>query len=71
MAIPSFSQIILLLHLTPLGLEYKSSKLYLRPGDMFLLGRLVSNVKGSVMEELLDEIMRYEGVKSDLELSDY
>jgi len=70
MSIPSFSQVVLLLHLTPLGLEYKSSKLYLRPGDMFLLGRLVSNVKGSVMEEVLDEIMRNECLKSDLELNE-
>jgi len=70
MAIPSFSQTVLLLHLTPLGLEYKFSKLNLRPGDMFLLGRLVNNVKGSVMEEVLEEIMRNEGLKGDLELNE-
>ena len=37
---------------------------------MFMLGRLVHNLKGSVMEEVLDEIMRKVGVIKDLELDE-
>ena len=70
LSIPSFSQSILLLHLTPVGHEYKASKLQLRPGDMFLLGRLTLNVKGSIMEDVLDEIMRCKGKKGDLEMNE-
>jgi len=70
LSIPSFGQSILLLHLTPVGHEYKASKLYLKPGDMFLLGRLVLNVKGSIMEEVLDEIMRRESKQGDLEMNE-
>jgi len=68
LSIPSFGKTILLLHLAPLAQEYRA--LTLRPGEMFLLGRLVLNVKGSIMEEVLDEIERYESIKSDLELSE-
>ena len=70
MTIPSLSQTILIFKLSPLGLEYKASKLNLKPADMFMLGRLVHNVKGSVMEEVLDEIIRKGGVKKDLELDE-
>jgi len=68
MSIPTVSQSILQFHLTPFGLDYKASKLSLKPADMFMLAKLANNVKGSVMEEVLDEIMREGGEKKDLEL---
>ena len=70
MTIPSLSQTILIFKLSPLGLEYNASKLNLNPADMFMLGRLVNNVKGSVMEGVLDEIIRKGGAKKDLELEE-
>ena len=68
MTIPSMSQTIFRFHLTPFGLEYKASKLSLRPADLFILGRLANNLKGHVMEEVLDELIREGGQKKDLEL---
>ena len=44
----------------------KSSKLYLKPADKSWLGRLVNNVMGSVMGELLDKIQRIGGMKQDI-----
>jgi len=57
MSIPSFSKAVFQTYLTPCGLDYTASKLSLRPSDYFLLGRLAINVKGSTMEEVLNELM--------------
>merc|ERR1712106_338680 len=68
MTIPAMSQTIFRFHLTPFGLEYKASKLSLRPADLFILGRLANNLKGHVMEGVMDELIREGGQKKDLEL---
>ena len=70
MTIPSLSRTILIFKLSHLGLEYNASKLNLNPVDMFMMGRLVNNVKGSVIEGVLDEIIRKGGAKKDLELEE-
>ena len=57
MSMPALSKTVFQSYLTPLGLENKINKLSLRPSDYFLLGRLAINVKGSTMEEVLDELM--------------
>jgi hypothetical protein len=56
MSIPSVSKAVFQTYLTPYGLDYSVTKLSLRPSDYFLLGRLAINVKGSTMEEVLNEL---------------
>jgi len=57
MTVPAFSKAVFQSYLTTHGLEYKVGKLYLRPADYFLLGRLSINVKGSTMGEVVNELM--------------
>merc|ERR1719431_786287 len=57
MTVPAFSKLVFQSYLTPYGIEYKSSDLSFKTGDYFLLGRLSINVKGSTMEELVNELM--------------
>eukprot|EP00092_Neocalanus_flemingeri_P034434 GFUD01037443.1.p1 GENE.GFUD01037443.1~~GFUD01037443.1.p1 ORF type:complete len:364 (+),score=108.25 GFUD01037443.1:52-1143(+) len=57
MSIPSFSKAVFQTYLTPSGMDDAVSKLSLRPADYFLLGRLAINVKGSTMEEVVNELM--------------
>jgi len=57
MSMPALSKTVFQSYLTPLGLENKINKLSLRPSDYFLLGRLAINVKGSTMEDVVNELM--------------
>ena len=57
MSIPAISKAVFQSYLTPYGLDDKITKLSLRPSDYFLLGRLAINVKGSTMEEILNELI--------------
>ena len=57
MSIPAFSKAVFQTYLTPYALDYAPSTLSLRPSDYFLLGRLATNVKGSTMEEVINELM--------------
>jgi len=57
MSMPAISKAVLETYLRPLGLENKINKLdHLRPSDYFVLGRLAINLKGSTMEDLMDEL---------------
>jgi len=57
MSIPAVSKAVFQMYLIPFGLDSSfNNKLTLRPADYFLLGRLAINVKGSTMEEVLDEL---------------
>ena len=67
-SIPAASKLILHFHFLPHGLESKVSQLSLRPSDFFLLGRLASNVKGSVMEEVIKELISSGNKKKDFEM---
>jgi len=56
MSIPALSKAVLQTYLTPCGLEFSVRDMALRPSDCFLLGRLSINVKGSTMQDVLDEL---------------
>eukprot|EP00092_Neocalanus_flemingeri_P034432 GFUD01037441.1.p1 GENE.GFUD01037441.1~~GFUD01037441.1.p1 ORF type:complete len:362 (+),score=67.14 GFUD01037441.1:187-1272(+) len=55
MSIPSFSKSVFQTYLTPYGLD--DSDLSLRSADYFLLGRLAINLKGSIMQEVIKELI--------------
>eukprot|EP00090_Calanus_glacialis_P011542 TRINITY_DN19927_c0_g1_i1.p1 TRINITY_DN19927_c0_g1~~TRINITY_DN19927_c0_g1_i1.p1 ORF type:complete len:384 (-),score=92.99 TRINITY_DN19927_c0_g1_i1:37-1131(-) len=61
MSIPAVSKAVFQSYLTPYGLDYTVSKLSLRPSDYFLLGRLAINVKGSTMEDVINELLYTKG----------
>jgi len=61
MSMPAVSKAVFQSYLTAHGLDYKVSKLSLRPSDYFLLGRLAINVKGSTMEDVINELLYSKG----------
>jgi len=69
MSMPAVSKAVFQSYLTPLGLENKIYNLSLRPSDYFLLGRLAINVKGSTMEEVVDELFDTKVSEENMELT--
>jgi len=68
-SMPAISKAVFQSYLTPLGLENKIHNLSLRPSDYFLLGRLAINVKGSTMEEVVDELFDTKVSDENMELT--
>ena len=69
MFIPYVSKAVFQTYLTPYGLDYAVARLSLRPSDYFLLGRLAINVKGSTMEEVLNELKYTKGSQENENLT--
>jgi len=69
MSMPALSKAVFQSYLTPLGLENKINRISLRPSDYFLLGRLAINVKGSTMEEVVDELIYTKVSDENMELT--
>ena len=69
MFIPYVSKAVFQTYLTPYGLDYAVTRLSLRPSDYFLLGRLAINVKGSTMEEVLNELKYTKGSQENENLT--
>ena len=67
--IPSFGRTVLSFKLSPIGQGHLVTNLDLKMSDYFLLGRLIRNLKGSVAEEVLRELMKMDrtGMKVELE----
>ena len=65
MFVPPFTRAVLQTYLTPHGLEEKEKTLSLGSADCFLLGRLANNVKGDIMQEVLNEIRPKTETKED------
>ena len=68
MSMPALSKAVFQSYLTPLGLENKINRISLRPSDYFLLGRLAINVKGSTMDEVVDELFDTKVSDENMEL---